>query len=179
MTAIAFKIRQATLSDCQPIADLMDLAHQAASGRKRWARQLDLERIEATVRSAFIPNADACMFVVDRDDGLQGLAGSIDCSPSEKVPPWHEVAVWVHPEFWRMRIGGSLLDRVIRWASENEGVYMGLVARIDSGNAASIALVKSRGFWEPAPTQSEGIVRPLPTEGLLPFHLETRAPAVD
>ena len=98
------------MSDCQPIVDLVDLAQQATSGRGLWAAQLELERIQTTVHSAMDPNADACVFVVDRNDELGGLAGSIDCSPSERVRPWHEFTAWVHPEFWRTGIGGKLLD---------------------------------------------------------------------
>ena len=92
------------------------------------------------------------IFLLGRIDGT--LVGSVMIQASERSRLRHrgELGMSVSRAFWRLGIGGALLDHLLSWARTNP-VLKKVDLQVRSDHAAAIALYRGRGFTE------EGVLR--------------------
>ncbi len=141
-----FHIRTATENDAAAILNL----YRSVITEGRYTL-LQLEEIMRTEEVEQQANANenkcpGCLRVVADMDGL--IVGMARVRDGELMRTAHfgEVdSVWVHSDWRGQGIGNALIDVIVRWAEENEGIEkLGLF--VFSTSEAAIALYQRNGF---------------------------------
>lgn len=92
------------------------------------------------------------VYVVGRLGGEVVASANIAASPRLRLRHRGELGMSVRRDFWRLGVGGALLDYLLAWGRVNP-ILSKLDLQVRSDNAAAIALYRGRGFVE------EGVLR--------------------
>jgi ribosomal protein S18 acetylase RimI-like enzyme len=139
-------IRAASENDAAAILTL----YRSVIGEGRYTL-LQLEEIQRTeeVEQKAIANENkrpGCLRVVADVDGLIVGMARVRAGELKRTAHFGEVdSVWVHSDWRGHGIGNALIDAIVRWAEENEGIEkLGLF--VFSTSEAAIALYQRNGF---------------------------------
>ena len=92
------------------------------------------------------------IYIVGRLGGEVVASANIAASPRRRLRHRGELGMSVRRDFWRLGIGGALLDHLLAWRRANP-ILSKLDLQVRADNAAAIALYRGRGFAE------EGVLR--------------------
>lgn len=87
------------------------------------------------------------LFLVVVDDDLIVAALDFHGGTRKRTSHAGEFGLSVRKPYWNAGLGGRLLDALIEWARQG-GLIRKIRLRVQAGNAAAIALYRSRGFTE-------------------------------
>ena len=141
-----FQIRTATENDAAAILNLYRSV--IAEGRYTLLQLEEFQRTEEAEQKA-IANENkrpGCLRVVAEVDGLIVGMARVKAGGVQRTAHLGDVdSVWVHSERRRHGIGNALIDAIVRWAEENDGIEkLGLF--VFSTSEAAIALYQRNGF---------------------------------
>ena len=92
------------------------------------------------------------LYVLGRLGGEVVASANIAASPRRRLRHRGELGMSVLRDFWRLGIGGALLDHLLAWGRANP-LLSKLDLQVRADNAGAIALYRGRGFVE------EGVLR--------------------
>ncbi len=97
------------------------------------------------------------IYLLGRLDGTLVGSANIGASGRSRLRHRGELAMSVSRAFWRLGIGGALLDHLLSWARTNP-ILKKLDLRVRVDHAAAIALYRGRGFTEEGALRNQFVV---------------------